>query len=69
MSKPPQKRVAEPSVVPQGGFNLRNYKNGVFDGIPMTDIAVIVKKPTSLVGYRFFVSRNVGVLTQCQFDP
>jgi hypothetical protein len=24
MSKPPQKRVAEPSVVPQGGFNLQN---------------------------------------------
>ena len=25
MSKPPQKRVAESGVVPQGGFNLRNF--------------------------------------------
>ena len=36
----------------RSGFDLQDYKNGGLDGILMIDIAAIIKKPASLVGYR-----------------
>jgi hypothetical protein len=48
-----RRAVARENVKPRVGLT-----NGtMLDGIPMTDIAAIIKKPTCLVGYGAFLSQ------------